>query len=72
MRDFYRSDVLYTGTWEQWELDGKPGPMDAALEIVKDVLANYEPMPLEEEVAKELDAIMDRFEAEAEEEYGQD
>ena len=72
MREFYRSDVLYTGTWEQWELDGKPGPMQAAEAIVKDVLANYEAMPMDEDVAKELDAIMDRYETEAEEEYGQD
>jgi len=72
MRDFYRSDVLYCDTWEQWETDGKPAPMAAAEAIVEDVLTNYETLPMEPDLVKELDAILERFESESGEEYGQD
>lgn len=72
MRDFYRTNLMYTGTWEQWELDGKPQPMQAAEAIVKDVLATYETMPMDPDMEKALDEIMDRFEAESGEDYGQD
>jgi trimethylamine--corrinoid protein Co-methyltransferase len=72
MRDFYRTDLMYTGTWEQWEADGRPTPLDAATAKVRDVLATWEPMPLEEDLRKELDAILERYEAEAGEEYGAD
>lgn len=71
MRDFYSSPLMYTRTWEEWEMEGKPQPLEAAKEVVRDVLANYETMPMEEDKVKAIDEIMDRFERESGEDYGQ-
>ncbi|MEX0991478.1 MAG: trimethylamine methyltransferase family protein [Actinomycetota bacterium] len=65
MRDFWRSKVMNRLTWEDWDAAGRPEPWKAAEAEVQRILAEHEPEPLPEDVTKELDRIMDAYEAEA-------
>ncbi len=64
-RDFWRSKVMNRMTWEDWDAAGRPEPWKAAEAEVERTLTEHEPEPLSEDVTKELDRIMDSYEAEA-------
>jgi trimethylamine:corrinoid methyltransferase-like protein len=57
-------------TWEVWDEAGRAEPAAAAEAEVQRILAEYDPEPLPEDVAKELDRIVDVFEHEAQEKSG--
>lgn len=67
MRDFFRSRVMNRQTWEDWDAAGRPDPRIAAEAEVRRILSEHEPDPLPEDLEKELDKIMETYEAEARE-----
>ena len=44
-------------TFERWEGAGRPGLLEEAREIAAHILATYEPLPLGEDVDRELEHI---------------
>ena len=65
MREFWRDTFMDRRNWEDWEAQGRPTPHDAATAKAKEILATHEPDPLPEDVARELDRIMESYEAQA-------
>jgi trimethylamine--corrinoid protein Co-methyltransferase len=61
-----RSGEWYVGklgvhdAFEGWEAAGRPELFDEAREKVNRILASHEPLPLDEEVERELDRIQKR------------
>ena len=51
--------------WRAWDEDGRPEPTAAAKEEVRCILAERDPEPLPEDMAKEPGSIVDAFEYEA-------
>ena len=49
--------------YDNWEMDGEKTLFDRANEKVKDILENYDPEPLPDDVVKKLDEIVDRAES---------
>jgi trimethylamine:corrinoid methyltransferase-like protein len=52
-------------TFEGWEAAGRPRLLDEAREKVNEILSSHEPLPLDDEVERELDLIQKRAEAES-------
>ena len=52
-------------SWEEWATAGEPEPAETALAEAKRLLAEHEPEPLDEAVARELARIVAANEAEA-------
>jgi trimethylamine--corrinoid protein Co-methyltransferase len=65
MRTFIRDTSMDRRNWDDWEAQGRPQPPEVATEKAKKILAEHEPEPLPEDVAAELDRIMDAYEAQA-------
>ncbi|GAB4537656.1 MAG: trimethylamine methyltransferase MttB [Anaerolineae bacterium] len=57
---WYISNLGVHDTFENWEAAGRPTLMDQAYETVEEILATHQPLPLEEEVERELDRILRR------------
>jgi trimethylamine--corrinoid protein Co-methyltransferase len=60
---WYISDLGVHDTFENWEAAGKPTLMDQAYETVEEILATHRPLPLDEDVERELDRIQKRAQA---------
>ncbi len=65
MRGLWQPRLFDRGTWEAWEDAGRPSPRDRARERARDLLATHVPLPLDEGLAAELDAIVTAFAREA-------
>ena len=61
---FYAPLISDWRNFESWQEAGSPTAMDKANRLFKDVLAAYEPPPLDPAVAEELDAFVTRRKAE--------
>ncbi|HET9723699.1 MAG TPA: trimethylamine methyltransferase family protein [Actinomycetota bacterium] len=65
MRAFWRETVMDRSSWEAWESAGRPDPTRAAAERARALLAEHEPEPLPEDVARELERIVGAYERQA-------
>ena len=63
--EWYVSKLGVHDAFEGWEAAGRPELFDEAREKVNRILASHEPLPLDEEVERELDRIQKRAEAES-------
>ena len=64
MKDIWRPTVWDRTPYDSWLRDGKKGALEKATEIADDILANYEPAPLAEDVTRELRDIVARADRE--------
>jgi trimethylamine--corrinoid protein Co-methyltransferase len=55
--EWYVSKFGVHDTFEGWEAAGRPGLLEEAREKVNSILASHVPLPLDEEVERELDRI---------------
>jgi trimethylamine---corrinoid protein Co-methyltransferase len=60
MKDIWRPNVWDRTSFDAWLREGKKGALEKATEIADDILDNYRPEPLPDDVVKELRAIVDR------------
>jgi len=58
--EWYVSELGMHGTFESWEAAGKPVLLEEAREKVEQILATHQPLPLDEDVERELDRIQKR------------
>jgi trimethylamine--corrinoid protein Co-methyltransferase len=58
--EWYLSDFGWHDSYEAWVSAGNPTLLDQARQQVKDILANHEPLPLDESIERELDYIQKR------------
>ena len=58
--EMYISQLGWQDSFEAWEVAGKPTVLEEAREKVEQILATHEPLPLDEDVEKELDRIQKR------------
>ncbi len=58
--EWYVSEFGLHDTYEKWEAGGKPTLLDEAHQRVDEILAAHEPLPLDEDVERELDRIQKR------------
>lgn len=65
MGELWRTHFLDTSSWEEWEGAGEQDAPARALAEVRRILAEHEPEPLEEDLARELAGIVAAYEAEA-------
>ena len=65
MRELWQPRLFDRGTWEDWEAAGRPSPRDRARERARSLLAAHVPLPLDDGLADELDAIVAAFSREA-------
>ncbi len=63
--EWYVSKVGMHDTFEGWEAAGRPTLMQEARKEVERILATHEPLPLGEDVERELEQIQQRAQAEA-------
>jgi trimethylamine--corrinoid protein Co-methyltransferase len=64
MKEIWRPNVWDRTPYDNWLRGGKKGALHKATEIADDILENYTPEPLPEDVVKELRAIVDRADKE--------
>jgi len=64
MKEIWRPNVWDRTHYDNWLRAGKKGALHKATEIADDILENYQPEPLPEDVVKELRAIVDRADKE--------
>jgi trimethylamine--corrinoid protein Co-methyltransferase len=62
--EWYISDFGVHDTFEDWEAAGRPTLLEEARERVDHILATHEPLPLDEDVERELERIVERTRAE--------
>jgi trimethylamine--corrinoid protein Co-methyltransferase len=62
--EWYMSDFGVHDSFEDWETAGRPALLEEAREKVDRILATHEPLPLDEDVERELERIMERARAE--------
>jgi trimethylamine--corrinoid protein Co-methyltransferase len=62
--EWYISEFGVHGTFEDWEAAGRPTLLAEAREKVDQILATHEPLPLDEDVERELVRIEERARAE--------
>ena len=58
--EWYVSKIGLHDTFEAWEADGRPMLLEEAREKVERILATHQPLPLDEDVERELDRIQKR------------
>ncbi|MEE8392427.1 MAG: trimethylamine methyltransferase family protein, partial [Anaerolineae bacterium] len=58
--EWYVSRFGLHDTYEKWEADGKPTLLDEVRQRVDEILATHEPLPLDEDVERELEKIHKR------------
>jgi trimethylamine--corrinoid protein Co-methyltransferase len=63
MNELWRSAYMDASSWEEWQAAGEPDPADVALSEVRRLLAEHEPEPLDDAVARELSRIVGAYEA---------
>ena len=59
----YYPDLFKRQFYENWEQDGKKTLFDRANDKVKDILENYEPEPLPEDIQQKLQDVVDEAES---------
>ncbi len=64
MKEIWRPGVWDRTPYDSWLRDGKKGALEKATEIADDILANYRPEPLPDDVVAELRAIVARADKE--------
>ncbi len=64
MRELWMPRFFGRDTWEGWEAAARPEPRDLAHERVREILAEHQPEPLDEEVERELLRIIDAHQKE--------
>ncbi len=64
MRELWMPRFFGRDTWEEWEAAGRPEPRDRAHERVRQILAEHQPEPLDEDVERELLRIIDSHQKE--------
>jgi len=65
MRQQWMPRMFDRATWEEWELNDRSGPREAAAEKVKSVLETHQPLPLDEAMEMEILRIIDNYERQA-------
>ena len=55
--EWFHPKIGYHGTFEAWDLNDRPNLMDQAHAHVKEMLASHDPMPLPEDVERELSRL---------------
>ncbi len=65
MRAFWRESVMDRSSWEAWEEADRPDAARAAADRARKLLAEHEPEPLPEDVARELEQILATYERQA-------
>lgn len=63
--EWYLSDLGAHGSFEEWDLDGRPRLLDDVAKRVDHILATREPLGLDPDAERELDAIQERARREA-------
>jgi len=58
--EWYVSQLGVHDTFEGWEAAGKPTLLEEAREKVKQILATHQPLPLDEDIERELDRIAEK------------
>jgi trimethylamine--corrinoid protein Co-methyltransferase len=58
--EWYLSDFGWHGSFEDWQASGKPRLLDEARQRVEKILSTHKPLPLSEEMERELDQIYKR------------
>ena len=58
--EWYLSQLGWHETFEAWEAAGRPTLLDEVREKVEHILATHQPLPLDEDVERELDRIQKR------------
>ena len=58
--EWYLTDFGWRGSYEDWNASGKPNLIQEARKKVESILSNYEPLPLSEEMERELNHIYER------------
>jgi len=62
-KETYYPDLFKRQFYENWEQEGKKTLFDRANEKVKDILENYEPEPLPEDIQQKLQDVVDEAES---------
>jgi trimethylamine--corrinoid protein Co-methyltransferase len=65
MGELWRSRYMDASSWEEWRAAGQPDPADVAASEVRRLLAEHEPEPLDDAVARELSRIVAAYERQA-------
>jgi trimethylamine:corrinoid methyltransferase-like protein len=65
MGELWRSRILDDTSWEEWEAAGEPDAVARAEAEARRLLAEHEPEPLAEDLARELARIVAAYEAQA-------
>jgi len=55
--EWYLSDFGWHGSFENWQASGKPRILDEASQRVENILSTHKPLPLSEEMERELNQI---------------
>lgn len=63
--ELWRSRSMDSSSWEEWEAAGESDAADAARAEARRLMAEHEPEPLDDAVARELSRIVATYEAEA-------
>ena len=63
--EWYIPQIGWHDTFESWEATGRPTLLEEARERVERILATHQPLPLDEDVERELDRIQKRAQMEA-------
>jgi trimethylamine:corrinoid methyltransferase-like protein len=58
--EWYLTDFGWHGSYEEWQTSGYPNLIQEARDKVETILSNHEPLPLGEEMEKELENIYHR------------
>ena len=58
--EWYINQLGVTASLEEWEAAGRPDVMEEAREAVDRILSAHRPLPLDEEIDRELDRIRKR------------
>jgi trimethylamine--corrinoid protein Co-methyltransferase len=64
MKEIWRPTVWDRTPYDNWLREGKKGALEKATEIADDILANYQPELVPEDVVAELRAIVERADKE--------
>jgi trimethylamine--corrinoid protein Co-methyltransferase len=62
--EWYISQIGVHDTFEGWEADGRPSLLEEVREKMRQILATHKPLPLDDDVERELERIQVRAEAE--------
>ena len=63
--EMYISKLGWHDSFEAWEAAGRPTVLEEAREKVGEILATHQPLPLDDDVERELDRIQQRAQIEA-------